>query len=387
MQIDSPIATMPPPNAASSLQHARRVLAYAFTLSVALHVFAWLATPYFIQAWREPAETRFDAMLVPSAESPTTAIPAPGINAKHSLRTAKSIAPRPAPVPRTEARFAPPENALAVDPTPETGDENAGIATAMTDEKTPAATGNDPDTSTPSPLAEAPPATMPVAIEQDRPEPLPPELPSRISISYRMTSSISDGVADYTWTRDGDQYEIDSTMQATGFIVGNFVGVLHQVSRGMVTPIGLQPSSFKIRRGDALQDTADFLRTSSELKLTRAGEARLLPLPPLIQDMQSFLFQLAYDAPKMQRPDDQLEVVVTNARKVYRHRFKRFGIETVPTRSGPVRAVHLRSEANDPEDSYEVWLAPDNYYLPVRIRFHAGRFPVELIATSIRTTP
>jgi hypothetical protein len=202
-----------------------------------------------------------------------------------------------------------------------------------------------------------------------------------------MTSSISDGVADYTWTRDGDQFAIDSSMQATGFIVGNLVGVLHQVSRGVVTPDGLQPRSFQIRRGDAPPDTAEFLRATNELRLTRGGEPRLLPLPPLIQDVQSFLFQLAYDAPKIRGPDDWIDVLVTNARKVYRHRFRQIGSEAIQTRSGPVQTMHLRSEASDPEDTYEVWLAPDNYYLPVRIRFYAGRFPVELIATSIRTTP
>ena len=103
--------------------------------------------------------------------------------------------------------------------------------------------------------------------------------------------------------------------------------------------------------------------------------------------MQSFLFQLAYDAPRLKSVDDRLDVMVTNARKVYRHRFRQMGIETVQTRSGPVQAMHLRSEAADPEDTYEVWLAPGNFYLPVKMKFYAGRFPVELIATSIRTTP
>ena len=62
-------------------------------------------------------------------------------------------------------------------------------------------------------------------------------------------------------------------------------------------------------------------------------------------------------------------------------------IGTLRTRAGTVQTVHLRSESADPEDTYEVWLAPGNYHLPVKLKFYAGRFPVELIATSIRTTP
>jgi hypothetical protein len=62
-------------------------------------------------------------------------------------------------------------------------------------------------------------------------------------------------------------------------------------------------------------------------------------------------------------------------------------METLQLRSGTVQALHLRSEASNPEDTYEVWLAVAHYHLPFKIKFFAGRFPVELIAASIRTTP
>ncbi|MBL0121331.1 MAG: DUF3108 domain-containing protein [Betaproteobacteria bacterium] len=387
MHTNAPSIAMPPSNAAWPLMHSRRVLAFAFLLSTALHFFAWLATPYFIQAWREPAAARFDAVLVPIVDSQPISAPVLKASASRGRRATKAVAPKPAPIPRSDTPFAAPENAIAIDRPTETSDENGSIAASASDQKlATAADSNTIAAATPA-IVEAITTTIPVALAQKDPEPSPLELPSRISIAYKMTSSISDGVADYKWTRDGDRFEIDSSMQATGFIIGNFVGVLHQVSRGVITPAGLQPSSFQIRRGDAAADTADFLRASNELKLTRGGDSRLLPLPPLIQDMQSFLFQLAFDAPKMQRADDRLEVLVTNARKVYRHRFRQVGIETVETRSGPIESVHLRSEASDPEDTYEVWLAPDNFHLPVKIKFYAGRFPIELIATSIRTTP
>ena len=386
MHVDPPIS-MPPSNAAWFLLYRRRVLVFAFMISVLLHLFAWLATPYFTQAWHEPASARYDAVLVPAVESPIAPVATANIRSKRAPRATKSITPTPAPEPRAETSFTALENAVAIDRAPDIGNEDSRNAAALMDEKTTISAENKESAASTPAIAEATQSTGPTTIDKKQPESSPPELPSRISIAYKMTSSISDGVADYTWTRDGDRFEIDSTMQATGFLVGNFVGALHQVSRGLVTPTGLQPSSFRIRRGEGAPDTADFLRASNELKLTRAGEARLVPMPPLIQDMQSFLFQLAYDAPKMKGPDDRLDVMVTNARKVYRHRFRRVGIEAVQTRAGDVETVHLRSEASDPEDTYEVWLTPGNYYLPVKIKFYAGRFPVELIATSIRTTP
>jgi hypothetical protein len=132
---------------------------------------------------------------------------------------------------------------------------------------------------------------------------------------------------------------------------------------------------------------AEFRRGTSELLMTRGGRERAQPLPAGLQDTQSFVFNLAYQVASQSRPEEPIEVVVTNARKVYRYRFKRVGLVTVETRAGPVRVLHLASEAADPEDVYEVWLSPENHYLPVKLRFFAGRFPIELIATSIRSTP
>ena len=81
-----------------------------------------------------------------------------------------------------------------------------------------------------------------------------------------------------------------------------------------------------------------------------------------------------------------INVQVTNARKVYEYKFKRIGEETVATRLGPLAAIHLRSEAADPEDVYEVWLAPQYFYMPVKLKFFMGRFPIEQVASSVRVS-
>jgi len=381
----------------------RRVLVWALLLSATLHLSTYMATPFFIHGWRDPPAARFDAVLVADTDlHPHTATaPAPAASRRpaRALRTPRTNLPRPVAPPKSEADFVGPENAIAVAASqPDTEDMGPPLAPVAGNARDSAGTAaplaaSSPsgvnDAATPSlvPAAATAAATDNTAKVQQADIPAV-ELPARISIAYKMSSSISDGVADYTWKRDGPQFEIDSTMQATGFIVGNFVGVLHQVSRGEVTPAGLRPITFRIRRGDVVPDSAEFDYTANELRMTRAnGQTQTTPLPPRLQDMQSFLFQLAFDAPKLLGSDDALDVMVTNARKVYRHRFRQVGAEVVKTRSGPVQTIHLRSEAADPEDVYEVWLAPGNFHLPVKLKFYAGRFPVELIATSIRTTP
>ncbi len=374
-------AAMPPPGAAWSFLRNRRNMLLACGISAAVHVFAYWSVPAFIAAWHDPPVARYDAVLVtPIAEKSET---------PNSL--GKDVTVKPQRKPANAARRAPPTATVARNGTPFVAPENA-IATEATEpvpETIAQATQDSAPAIEPAPKVE-PPAAAPIVetapVSEPAEEP-PPELPARISIAYKMTSSVSDGVADYSWKRDGNQYEIDSTMQATGFIIGSLVGALHQVSRGEVSTSGLKPVSFSIRRGEGEAETADFARSTSEMKLVRKGKAQLVPMPARIQDMQSFLFQLAYDAPRLKSPDERLEVMVTNARKVYRHRFRQIGVETVQTRAGPVETLHLLSEAADPEDAYEVWLATKNYHLPVKIKFFAGRFPIELIATSIRSTP
>lgn len=208
-------------------------------------------------------------------------------------------------------------------------------------------------------------------------------LPPSVNISYHMSSSLADGVATFAWKREGSGYQLESSIEANGLFA--LVGALRQSSRGEVTAQGLQPAFFSIKRGDGVADTASFNRDSNELKVFARGENKVMPLLPRLQDTLSFLFQLPYELRALKKSNDRLNVVVSNARKVYRHEFVQVGEETLQTKMGALKTVHLKSEAANPEDVYEVWLAPENFYLPVKLKFFAGRFLIEQTVTSIRT--
>ena len=206
-------------------------------------------------------------------------------------------------------------------------------------------------------------------------------LPASVNISYRMSSSLADGIATFAWKREGTGYKLESSIEANGLFA--LVGTLRQSSRGEVTAQGLQPAFFSIKRGDGVADTASFNRDSNELKVFARGENKVMPLLPHLQDTLSFLFQLPYDLRALKSGNDRLSVVVSNARKMYRHEFVQIGEETLQTKMGALKTVHLKSEAANPEDVYEVWLAPENFYLPVKLKFFAGRFLIEQTVTQI----
>ncbi len=372
-----------------------RLLLAALGISLVVHVLATIGTPIWFNGWRQTETVRFDAVLVPmaTADLNEAVVAAKRLSTPTTPpRIARKRAPRP-PTPKSAANFAAPENAIAVERAAASDEAGTVANDADSGGKVADANADTPTTAAQSPIVDnAPPVVAEKPASSDLadliPATTPPvELPSRVSIAYKATTSIADGVAHYTWKRDGDKYSFESTIAASGFFVNMFAGTITQLSTGTVTAAGLLPDEFTIRRGEKPPETAEFLRATKEIKLTRDGQSRQLPLSPNLQDTQSFLFQLAIESVKLKTVDDRLTILVTNARGVNRYTFKKVGESTVETRFGSVETVHLVRETTEPRDGYEVWLSPKHHYLPVKLKFFVDRFPAELIATNITSKP
>ena len=392
---DDAVAKSTPDGAQSPRDSAwfrtHRALLIALGSSAALHLITTIGTPLWFGARQAHESAQFDAVLNPLP--PTEPEPA-AVSVKSVRTTRRPIRPqalRSLPTPKSEATFDAPENAIAVS-RPASGDEtDAGVAgqdTSGTVGKTPvtaAGAVTPAESEIPVAAAENPAAPVePVPILDAAPV---MELPSRISIAYKATTSVADGVADYKWKREGEKYEFVSTIRAEGFFVNMFAGTITQESAGTVTPKGLEPAMFTIRRGDREAETAEFRRAAGQVKLSKGSASREVPMPANLQDTQSFLFQLAIEAPKLKSPEDRLTILVTNARGINSYTFKKVGDGTLETRLGAIETVHLARETSEPRDSYEVWLSPKHHYLPVKLKFFVDRFPAELIATNITSAP
>ena len=370
---------------------AHRIPLIALTLSFALHTLATVGTPAWFGVKHKPEVVHFNAVLIPSTilESAAWVVRAKPLPAGAVARAVPRRLRRAASPQKSEAAFIAPENAIAVEGPPAPGQDNARTAEGGADGKgadAPATTATGPLDAPVGPELAPVPIENPVLAAVPATAPMVP-LPSRVSISYNATSSIADGVAHYSWRRTGEKYTFESTIQASGFFAEMFAGTLTQYSVGLVTANGISPTHFTIRRGDREAETAEFQPATKEVKLSRGAESRQVAMPPNLQDTQSFLFQLAIEAVKLKTAEDRLTISVTNARGINRFTFRKAGESSVDTRFGTVETVHLIREISEPSDGYEVWLSPQHHYLPIKLKFFLGRFPAELIATTLTSTP
>lgn len=332
----------------------------ALAVSLLLHAGILGGFDWRLPRWQTPTETPpLDVQLVSApppvvaASPPRPARPAPEPAAQRPSVRPKVAEPRPPVETAAEPPAAADANATAV--------ADAGRATV-----TPAPPERAADAA-PSPPAEV------------SPPPLNP-LPNRLDLHYRLRYGLASGEQTLLWVNDGAHYTLTSVAGATGLTGLFYRGRFVQTSRGRVTPHGLQPEQFWDQRGDK-ESSARFDAAHNDITLIPAqGEPRHFTYHGAVQDVLSLIFQLALTAPP---PDGQITSTVFNGKKLRDYTYAVRGEETLDTALGPLRTLHLARVASD-DERFEIWLAVDRHYLPVRVlRVEGGGVEGELTIRSI----
>ncbi len=211
--------------------------------------------------------------------------------------------------------------------------------------------GLEPEPASPS-AAEAEPAAPPL-------NPLPPRLDLRFQVRYGLAR----GEQTLVWINEGDRYTITSVAGATGLAGVFYHGRFVQTSRGRIAPGGLVPEEFWDQRGDK-RSSARFNAASGRLTLHPAkGAPRHFSYTGDVQDALSLIFQMALTAPPS---GEQLDYAVFNGKKLRHYTYDVRGEEILETALGPLRTLHLARKTGD-DGRFEIWLAIDRHYLPVRV--------------------
>lgn len=270
--------------------------------------------------------------------APTPAVPpSPPPAAERPPARSAALARLPPAEPPAE----PPADPVAE--TSEAGAPEAPAAVAAADDS--AAPGVTPPAPEAAPLA---------------PPPLNP-LPSRLDLRYQVRVGPASGEQTLVWISEGDRYTITSVAAATGLTSVFYSGRFVQTSRGRITPHGLQPEEFWDQRGDKLA-RARFDAALGQLTLLPArGEPRHFTYRGEIQDALSLFFHLALTAP----PTGQVSHTIFNGKKLRDYAYQVRGEAALDTALGELRTLHLVREGGD--GRFEIWLAIDRHYLPVRV--------------------
>ncbi|QJR14021.1 DUF3108 domain-containing protein [Usitatibacter palustris] len=206
-------------------------------------------------------------------------------------------------------------------------------------------------------------------------------LPAKLRIAYALHSAFAEGRSEYTWSREGNRYEIFGSAQASGFFAVFLEGQITQESRGTVTSAGLRPERFTERRPRAPDEGLEFDWSKRTMTFHRNDETREGPLADNTVDWLSMIFQLAHSPPK----GDRVELRVFTQRRLYTFSLAVLGEEELDLPIGKVKTLHLRHEGKTPVETVDVWLGIDQHNLPVKLRYPVARnrFQVEQVATSI----
>jgi len=312
---------------------------------------AKLRAPTAVENPTLPAD---DVLVAPplAAAEPSPA-PLPAIaTAPHPLEPIAQDAPPPAATSEVEnTASAKPEPPFAAPLPP----------TVLEAHKTPAVA---PETPPPAaeiakamPSISAPPAPTPSAMIDPNILPLPAAGEAR----YKLRMGLVSGELILSWNFADGHYRLNSVAQGTGIfaIAGKYV----QASEGDITTDGLRPAAFSVeRRGK--KDSATFNWPNNSVQFNGKSGEHTEPVSAGAQDMLSLLFQLAFTPPL----GEDLNVIVTNGRKLERYYFERAGEESLGIEGGTFRTLKILKQRKGDEDGMEVWLALEHHYLPVKIR-------------------
>ncbi len=318
---------------------SRRLL-LALAISAILHLLLVFRADIPFPDWAVPNETIEVALVAAPKPEPKPQPPRPEPKPQPK-KVQKPPKPKPAPKP------VPPPPAPPVPAEP-------GSATVVAERM------SEPAATEPEPEPEPPKAMEPLPPIPDEPV-AAPKAPKHVEIEFRGTNG-SKGSGKQVFERGDDgRYTLSGEMSMPVFLFVS--GTLEQHSEGLITPQGLQPTSFRQKVTGNKPQTAAFDWDKHKVVMDTGKRTETADLAPGTQDMLSFMYQFMFVPPLEEM---RLTMVTGKKLKTYVYNFE--GEEQLDTQMGKLHTVHISRNNRDGDEKTELWLAADYRYLPVRIR-------------------
>lgn len=188
-------------------------------------------------------------------------------------------------------------------------------------------------------------------------------LPDNVSLTFNLSRGDTQlGTGVETWRSDGKSYSITSEAKGEGIYRLLFGGIKRE-SRGTISADGLKPQAFADVRNDRTYASARFDWDNMRLALSYRDRNKTVALTENAKDHLSFAYSFAFEEnfPK------ELNVHLTNGKKLSLYHYVNLGRETVPTPMGALETVHLKRKVEPGKSVSEIWLSPAHHNLPVKV--------------------
>jgi len=191
--------------------------------------------------------------------------------------------------------------------------------------------------------------------------------PGKLTITYEVTyrgfMTAVIGEVTEQLRHGGGKYEIQETTKGRGVLA--LKGTASRSSRGDVTPGGLRPVEFVDARTGRQTARVQFDWPANKMTMQFREGPEVQPIPPNAHDRLSFILNFAF-APPGAKP---VKMSVADGGSVSHYTFEVVGRERIKVPAGEFDTVRVARVKDGPEDrrSSEMWLAPSQGYIPVRM--------------------
>jgi len=192
-------------------------------------------------------------------------------------------------------------------------------------------------------------------------------VPMRAEIRYQVFfGSMKIGEGQDSFQHDGHTYRVLSESRTAGLAGALYRLNIRREAQGRVTRGGLRPDSFSETRNGKPERSAAFDWERKEATLVDDGSSQTVALPEDTWDTTSFSYNFAF----VPLEASDMDAHLTDGRRIRKYRYAILGREKIDTALGPMQTLHVK-KVQGPEDkrAFEVWLAVDQYHMPVRTRY------------------
>jgi hypothetical protein len=193
-------------------------------------------------------------------------------------------------------------------------------------------------------------------------------LPKNIQLEYELKR---DGKlfakVKETFSQNGKQYNIKSVTKGIGIYA--LMGERVATSTGAVSKVGLKPSRFELRQGKSAKKNliTNFNWAKSLLNMQVKGETKTEKLDAGTQDLASYPYQFMYSPASQLSGQDQINITLTTGKKLSQHVYKVVARgEKLDAANKTFKTLHIANQAATGDDKKQLWLAEEQFYLPVR---------------------